>query len=408
MLGEIKLWKFKALFVFALSFFFFSQPVIGGSREQAQRLHNRLAGVPPSAAVLDAMEGLIEGVGGDEVDAAYLAMENDNFYNVTLLNFITPWTNEAQTVFAPLNDYSATVIGMVRDDVDFRNILFADVLYTANPGLGLTAYNNNNNTHYVELQSAGYSLQDELVPAAQAIQSEITGLAAAATAGVLTSRAAAKAFFSGGTNRAMLRFTLINHLCTDLEQLKDTTLSPDRIRQDVSRSPGGDSRIFLNGCVGCHTGMDPLAQAFAYYEYNAVADSDLGQLQYNDVGEINGSTGSRVQAKYHINESNFPTGFITPDDQWANYWRSGQNRSLGWSPSLPGSGSGAKSMGEELANSAAFASCQVEKVFQSSCLRKPENSTDRLQVSTMVGSFINNGHQLKQVFAESAIYCMGE
>ena len=80
-----------------------------------------------------------------------------------------------------------------------------------------------------------------------------TGLPPDATAGVLTSRAAAQAFFVAGTNRAMFRFTLMNHLCNDLEQLNDTTRAPDRIRQDVSRSPGGDSRIFLNSCVGCHS-----------------------------------------------------------------------------------------------------------------------------------------------------------
>jgi hypothetical protein len=90
-----------------------------------------------------------------------------------------------------------------------------------------------------------------------------------ATAGVITTRAAARAFFSAGTNRAMFRFTLINHMCNDLEQVADVSLPPDRIRQDVSRSPGGDSRVFLNNCVGCHTGMDPMTQAFAYYNYES-------------------------------------------------------------------------------------------------------------------------------------------
>ena len=51
----------------------------------------------------------------------------------------------------------------------------------------------------------------------------------------------------------------------------DTTRPPDRIRQDVARSPGGDSRLFLNNCVGCHSGMDPMAQAFAYYNFNGIA-----------------------------------------------------------------------------------------------------------------------------------------
>ena len=66
----------------------------------------------------------------------------------------------------------------------------------------------------------------------------------------------------------MFRFTLMNHLCMDLEQLKDFSRPMDRIRQDVSRSPGGDSTLFLTQCVSCHSGMDPMAQAFAYYEWD--------------------------------------------------------------------------------------------------------------------------------------------
>ena len=99
----------------------------------------------------------------------------------------------------------------------------------------------------------------------------------AATAGVMTTRAAAKAFFIDGTNRAMFRFTLLNHMCDDLEQVKDITRVPDRIRQDVSRSPGGDSRLFLNNCIGCHSGMDPLAGAFAYYDYVYDVDDRPGR-----------------------------------------------------------------------------------------------------------------------------------
>ena len=66
----------------------------------------------------------------------------------------------------------------------------------------------------------------------------------------------------------MFRFTLLNHLCHDMEQVHDTSRPPDRIRQDVTRSPGGDSSLFLNNCIGCHSGMDPMAQAFAYYDFD--------------------------------------------------------------------------------------------------------------------------------------------
>ena len=79
-----------------------------GTLEQSKRLHDRLAGVPASQAVLEQMNDLIQQ--DQVVEAAEIAMQNPAFYNVTLKQFITPWTNEEFDVFAPLNDYTATVI----------------------------------------------------------------------------------------------------------------------------------------------------------------------------------------------------------------------------------------------------------------------------------------------------------
>lgn len=381
-----------------------SSQAISGPREEAQRIHERIAGVAPDTATLDAMEADI--VGLDYLTAANRALAHDDFYNVTLKNFAAPWTNEAMSSFVDLNDYIATVIGLVRDESDFRTVLYDDVLYVGAGSLGLSPYSVSDNDHYEELENSGESLQDNLV---RTTQSSINGLPSDATAGVMTSRAAAQAFFSAGTNRAMFRFTMLNHLCNDMEQVNDTTRPPDRIRQDVSRSPGGDSRIFLNNCVGCHSGMDPMAQAFAYYdfEYNADADPDglLGQMVYNDSGAIDPDSGSRVQGKYLINSTTFENGFVTQDDQWDNYWREGPNQFIGWDSILTGSGNGAKSMGMELAHSNSFAQCQVKKVFRNVCLRDAADEDDRTQINSMVSTFQSNGYNLKRVFADSAIYC---
>lgn len=358
-------------------------------RRQAKRIHDRLAGVPPTETVLDAMEA--ELISGNNSNAALIAMDNSAFYNVTLKNFATPWTNRDRTLFAPLNDYTATVIGMIRDEVPFNQLLSADLIYTGDASLGLPGNLQSSNDHYLAMEQQGIDLKDNLVADMQSVH---YGLPATATAGVMTSRAAAEAFFVDGTNRAMFRFTLLNHLCNDLEQVKDITRSPDRIRQDVSRSPGGDSRIFLNSCVGCHSGMDPMAQAFAYYNF----DSGSQRIQF---------TQGATQPKYHINENTFKYGFVTPDDHWDNYWRSGQNALLGWDGSLPGSGDGAKSLGVELANSEAFARCQVEKVFKTVCLREPGNSLDRSRVDSITASFKADNYNMKTVFAETAAYCKG-
>ncbi|WJG08762.1 hypothetical protein [Aliiglaciecola sp. LCG003] len=400
---SIKISLLGLLFVNSLAL-----PINGwaGPREQAKRIHDRLAGVPANAATLDAMATLLEQ--GDNQQAAYLAMDNPGFYSVTLKNWITPWTNEEADSFAPLNDYTATVIGITRDDVDFRQILSGNLLYVGNDSLNLPSYAVDNNDHYQALEDQELDLSSALTATTQ---TAVTGLPAEATAGVLTTRAAAKSFFKDGTNRAMFRFTLINHLCTDLEGVKDISRAPDRIRQDVSRSPGGDSRIFLNSCIGCHSGMDPLAQAFAYYDYRYDSDADpeglRGRLLYNSAGQNDPISNSRVTSKHQINANNFPFGFIIQDDKWDNYWRAGQNKHLGWDSTLPGSGSGAKSMGQELANSQKFAQCQVKKVFTNVCLRDPQDGNDRAQVTQMISNFENSGFQIKRVFADAANYCKG-
>ncbi|HET8690590.1 MAG TPA: hypothetical protein VFM30_00510 [Steroidobacteraceae bacterium] len=361
-----------------------------GPREQAKRMHDRIAGVPPSAVVLDQMAAEIGA--GRTTDAAMIAMQNPSFYSVTLKNLVTPWTNREQTVFAPLNDYTATVIGMVRDDVPFDQVLSGDILYVGGSGLGLPAVSASNNDHYEAMETRGVNLLTGLT---RTTQSGVYGTPAAATAGVITSRAAAQAFFVAGTNRAMFRFTLLNHMCRDLEEVQDTSRPPDRIRQDVSRSPGGDARLFLNNCVGCHSGMDPMAQAFAYYTF----DEAQGRMVY---------TPGNVQPKYFNNDATFAFGYVTPDDSWENRWRAGHNSLLGWDSSLPGSGSGAKSLGEEFAASDAFAACQVEKVFRTVCLRNPQDAADRSEIQSMAGRFRSGGYRLKQVFADAATYCMGE
>ena len=92
------------------------------ARDQAKRIHDRLTGVPPSAAMLDAMTAaIVSGAGGVATAAAYAidgapgVPATGDFYSVTLKNWSTPWTNESRDKFADLNDYSATVVGIVRD-----------------------------------------------------------------------------------------------------------------------------------------------------------------------------------------------------------------------------------------------------------------------------------------------------
>jgi hypothetical protein len=362
---------------------------LAGPREQAKAIHDRLTGVPATEGDLNAMQAMKPVAAG-----LYAIEDGDNsqyFASVILKNFAAPWTNRDQSIFVPLNDYTTLVIGMVINDQPFNQILTADRLYVRTGQPLPTA---SSNAHYEALETRmadpGFNPMTELVEVSQS--SAYPMLSGGAAAGAMTTRAASEAFFIAGTNRAMFRFTLLNHMCMDLEQVHDTSIVPDRIRQDVSRSPGADSRVFLNNCIGCHAGMDPLAQAFAYYNSN----DDTGSIEYTD---------GTVQPKYFNNNETFADGFITPDDAWNNYWREGQNSLLGWSGGLPGAGNGARSLGAELAGSRAFAECQVTKVFRAVCLRDPGDAADRSEVESMTDSFIGNQYNLKQVFAESAAYC---
>ncbi len=390
--------KAAALAFAILAFACGQQTAHAGDREQAKRMFDRLTGTPPSPELLNDLTTRIANNG--RVETALYILDRTQphsspFYSVVLKNFATPWTNRDQTIFAPLNDYTATVIGMVRDDKDFRGLLSDDIVYVGN---GTSpAFSTDNNAHYEALETTNQDLRVVLV---ERTQSALNGLPPDATAGVITSRAAAQAFFIAGTNRAMFRFTLLNHLCRDMEQMHDTSRPPDRIRQDVTRSPGGDSSVFQNNCVGCHNGMDPLASAFAYYNFEVGANDDptTGRLVY---------TQGVVQPKYLINSDNFKPGYVTTSDQWENRWRlPGQNNaSIGWANSNDQivSDRGAKSLGRELATSTAFAQCQVEKAFKTVCFRSPSNT----ELNDITQAFRDENGSMKQVFAESAAACAG-
>ena len=145
-----------------------------------------------------------------------------------------------------------------------------------------------------------------------------------------------------------------------------------------------------------------MAQAFAYYNFNntdPTTAATTGQIVY---------TAGQVQPKYHINNTNFPQGFIDAGRQLEQpLAHRARTQILGWSASLPGSGNGAKSLGQELASSQAFASCQVTRVFKNVCFRAPASQADVTQVNQMITSFQAHNYSLRQVFAEGAAYCMG-
>ena len=80
-------------------------------------LESAMAGTNPECANYQ-----LTGIDPEAECAAYIAMNDVNFYNVTLKNFAAPWTNRDRSIFVPLNDYIATVIGLIRDDEPFNEL----------------------------------------------------------------------------------------------------------------------------------------------------------------------------------------------------------------------------------------------------------------------------------------------
>jgi hypothetical protein len=356
--------------------------------QQAVLLHTRIAGVPPPASTLTQMTTDI--TNGQLEAAAALATAEPSFYNVTLRNIFAAESNRDQSVFVPLNDYIVTAIGMVHDDVAYNTALSADLLYTLKAS-GLPAVSAANNNHYQMADTNAVDISANLV---KTTQSAAYGYPAGSVAGLITTRAGAIQHFDAGTNRRGYAINIINQTCHAMEQVMDTSLPADRVRQDVAASPGGDSRVRLQSCLGCHSHQDPMAGAFAYYNF----DETAGKMVY---------TAGTVQPKYFINASNNPYGYVTTDDSWQNYIRLGgaDTNIFMFDTTLPGKGNGAASFGQELAASDAFAACQVQKAFQAVCLRAPASTKDGTEVATLKSAFKANGYKFKQVFADAAIYC---
>jgi hypothetical protein len=371
----------KLIIIFILTSFCFQS--IAGSRERAWKMHNRLAGVPPKQDVLDDMSAAISQ--GDPEAAAKIAMDNPGFYNITLKNWIKPWSNRERTPRIPMNDYVATILGVIRDDTPFDKILYDDILYIVDSA-ALPVYSNTDNNHYRNAETQNISFMDTLVARTQ---STVTGLPSAAVAGVTTTRNAGENYFSAGTNRRVNRFIFMNYLCKDYEDLHDITVPDFRVARDVERNPGGDSRTYKNRCVGCHAGQDSLRGAYAYYNFSG------NQLVY---------TQGQVQGK--MNQNNYyPQGFVTTNDEWINLWSTGQNATVGWRGAA--TGNGAQSIGMMFAKSKAFSQCMAKKVFKLVCMRDVVNTADVTSVAQMATQFeANNKYSMKDLIAKTSAGCV--
>jgi hypothetical protein len=374
-----------------------SSMAFSGPREVADRIAQRLNGVPPSKALLDQMTALVEQ--GKSKEAALLAIDNAtdpaHFYNLTLMDWTAPFTNEEINNRVGLNDYIATIIGMVRDDKPFDQILYGNYLYIGQAGTGnalapanLAPYAITNNTHYENLEAARTDLKASLI---ERPQSELNGFPE--SAGILSSYGFGRAFYDAGTNRAATRFAVMTFLCHDQEQMMDTTRTTRYIRQDVGRTPGGSAQAFKTKCQGCHSGMDSVSGAFAFWNF----DAETGALQH---------TPGQVHPKFLQNSETFPQGYVTTADTWINLWSEGTNAKMGWKGDQ--TGKGINSFGRLLASTDEFNRCMAKRVYARACIKSYDLVNDPKLISELADGFKSSGFKMKNLWAEAVLKCPAE
>ena len=353
-------------------------------REMAWKLHNRIAGVPPRPNMLRDME--LDIASGNPEAAARRAIANPNFINITMKNWVKSWSNREQSNRGDFNDHTATLIGIIRDDIPFDQALYGDIYYIVPSSA--TAWANNSNDHYRSAEQSRLNFSDAAVLVRETQSARL--LPPNAVSGVITTRQSGEAFFQAGTNRRVNRFTFMNFLCNDYEQVHDVAAPTFHIARDVERTPGGDSRTFLNKCVGCHAGQDGLRGAYAYYDYtnNTIAYTP----------------GSVVQK---INRNNlYSAGKMTTNDSWENLWAlpGSQNQGkLGFKGAT--AGLGARSLNQMIARSEGFSNCMAKKVFELVCMKEPINADDKAFVNANARAF-ENGYKMKDLIVKTSVGCI--
>jgi hypothetical protein len=351
--------------------------------------------------------------------------------------------NQSNPLVSPFNiDRGELVFTPTRNNTPVTNLVRPLIFNN----LGLNLYRDN--FHYSDLESKYTDWPTRLVARSQSSIWPLastslgpnvpTNIPAEDISGILTTRQTASEFYSGGTNRRMFRYTMLNYLCQDMPQLFDTSAPDDYVRADVDRRPGGDVNTYLNTCKGCHAGMDGFTPAFAFFDFNNLNNANQLVMNYVTASNSNFSfnnppmdepafTFSTDRNKQFRQANIFSDGFNpikmqANGNRWVNRWVNGANaKKIGWR--IPSEmtafdkGKGLHQLGKVLAATEAFSACMTKKVFNQVCFRAP--TQDEVESLKNMQSGFENGfseyqsygsdgkYNMKAVFAKSAALCFG-
>lgn len=387
---------------------------ISPNRLKALEIYKRLSGVRTSIdnPILVQMEDLLDR--GEPQQAAALVTAEPSFYNLVVRDFAARMSTRDETINTTMNDFTATVIGITRDDIDARQMLNGDFFYMGGPqatvARDLLVDVVTSNIHYTQLETGNYDFSSVLTRVDQQMIRASGGSLTAHpdAAGVITSRAFMEAHATAGTNRRLVEYTFKQFTCSNIEEWADAQAPDHRVGRDIDRFPGGEAAKYQTTCKACHSVMDGFRGAFAAYDFS---DNFMKYAPfYPNAGGANGLSQSPmgVARKMNGNDNTFASGFRTTDSTWVNNATSPSNRArFGWR-GVASSGSGVKQLATAVANSKAFSKCMVQKVYREVC-RRPIASFEQEMVDRLSQQFESDGYNLKRLFQQVAVQkeCLG-
>ena len=375
---------------------------VSAARTQARDLFKALTaiGLPIDDPRLVTMEADI--ARGDQRSAAKVATGDPLFYDVRVRDMAKALSTQSLSVRAPLSDFVATFVGVVRDSdtTSAKTLLTGNFTYVGDPnkttvaGTQMVAQTDadflTSNQHYDDLTKGNFSLYDVLTRKdGQRVVSGDNGsvMAHPDPAGLITSYAFQGAHAFMGTNRRLVQYSMEVFMCVQMKGWADPTAPDNRVGRDVDRVPSGSSSKYLQTCKACHGQMDGFRGAFSHVDFN------------NNTATYS----TRVEGKMNRNNDVFPGGFVMGDDSFLNYANEPANQDqFGWrSANLTGNGMG--QFAAMIADSQGFSRCMVRHVFTSVCKHTPSTAQESL-IRSMATDFENDSYNFRNVFERVAIH----
>lgn len=354
--------------------------VISKEKERAMEIFNRITGAKTSMEDPRIAQMATQIEAGNGGAAAAIATADPRFLNYTVRDFADTMSNRAEAITEPLNDFSATIIGYVRENYDARGLLSDNRVFVADPALAPVPSNVaddmlRSNNHYLALEEGRYDLARVLKETTQKLFDGTKVVDNPSPAGLLTTRQWMKEHAIAGTDRRLVEYTFREFLCSPMESIADSTGTDSVIGPDIDRQPGGSHTKFTTTCRACHTILDGFRPAYARWTFgNGFAKHAfvVGAIDPDDdedvvMGMQIDPRYPKIAAKINKNEDVFPEGRRVTNEAWVNNARSGSN-AVNLKMTTAG-GTGLKEFGEMISNSPKFGQCLAERVFKQVCKR---------------------------------------